>query len=77
MRRAIRVGATGDDRANLDLVGVLYHLAVGEELVASDDHCGVGQNAQLRQETTHGASPRDLDRAPLRVEVNPHARKVG
>ena len=71
--RALHAAPARDDGADLDLVVVLDHLAVGEELVAADDHGGAGQDAELGEQAAHGPTPGDLDRAPLGVQMDPHA----
>jgi len=69
--------ATRDDGANLDLVVVLDHLAVRQQLVTANDHGRAGEDVQLGEEATHGPTSGDLDRAPLGVQMDPHARLVG
>jgi len=66
--------SAGDHRADLDFVVIFYHLAVGQELVATDHHCGAREDAELGEQAAHGATPDDLDRAPLGVQMDPHAR---
>src|SRR6185369_10532593 len=41
------VASARDDGANLDLVVVLDHLAVRQQLVTADDHGRAGENVQL------------------------------
>ena len=61
-----------DHRAELDVVAVLDHLAVEQELVAADHHHGAGKDLELGQQARHRAPARDLDGAPLRMQVNAH-----
>ena len=68
---------TTDDGADFDFFVVFDEFAVGQELVAADDHGGVGEDAELDEEATDHATPGDLDRAPLGMKVDPHARPVG
>jgi hypothetical protein len=72
-----RCRSARDYRADLDLVVVLEHLAVGQELVATDHHRGAREDAELGEEAAHGATPDDLDRAPLGMKMDPHARPFG
>src|SRR5262249_53764938 len=63
-----------DDRADLNLVGVLDNLAVGQEQVAADHHRRPGQDAELDEQLPHPPPPLDLHRAALRAQMDAHGR---
>jgi hypothetical protein len=69
--------AARDDGADFDFVVVFDHFAVGQELVAANYHGGAREDAELGEQPAHGTTSGDLDRAPLGVQVDPHARRVG
>ena len=69
---ALHRRTSGDDGADLDLVVVLDDLAVGQEHVAADHHGGAGKDPELGEEAADRTPSRDLDGAPLRMQVHAH-----
>ena len=58
-------GTPGNDGSDLDDVVGFQHLMLGNELVATDDHRGARQHAQLSQNFTGAPPTADLHFAML------------
>ncbi len=69
--------ATGNDRSNFNLIGVVQHLIFGDEVVALDDQMCFDDEVQLSQEIFDLLGAFDFDCSCWMAELDLHGGIIG